>query len=211
MRKPKKATPFLDLPAQMRNRIYELTYKDTIAMLDGRGWWTKPLGLLGTCRQTRKQALNIFYEQSIFQASGAYTAYRFLSSVPSASIHFIQAIRISWLPSCMVSGNLTARTAARAQQMLAARLAQQGINVELSVFYVYLPHVSAEHAVPEFWSNDPRRDGGTGRPLERRAMFVNRGPLASSRTKIEGLFSLLPLSVILYTLYFSCHATFELD
>ena len=83
----KRPTTFLDLPAEIRNRIYELSVirgAFCIYTYGGRPWSTVldlygashiPLGLLQANRQIHLEAISILYGENIFMFPAEYGGY----------------------------------------------------------------------------------------------------------------------------------------
>ena len=66
---PTAKTPpcrFLDLPAELRNRIYRLTLLETQKIVISDHHKAKEPGLLSACRQIRQETLTLYYHENVF-------------------------------------------------------------------------------------------------------------------------------------------------
>jgi hypothetical protein len=67
---PSTGSPFMDLPGELKNRIYfyALVRKDNVE-ISAANWDTHQPALLKTCKQIRREALSIFYNENRVSAN----------------------------------------------------------------------------------------------------------------------------------------------
>ena len=83
----------LALPAELRNRIYELVLCETTTVLLDDGWgdlerslrcWRRP-ALFSTCRRTASEASPIYYSQNVFMFNNECDGLEWLEVIEPAS------------------------------------------------------------------------------------------------------------------------------
>ena len=93
---PAPSTPasrLFALPAELRNRIYELVLCEITTVLLGEGWaeverslrcWRRP-ALLSTCRQTASEASLVYYSENVFMFNNECDGLEWLELIEPAS------------------------------------------------------------------------------------------------------------------------------
>lgn len=100
-------SPFLRLPPELRNRIYEdLLVSEEVVGVTSLGYhqWTPP-SLLHTCHQIRSEASKLYYAANIFQIcsrwhqdrlEGAFEMQEWLHALCKPQQDMLRRIRIDW-------------------------------------------------------------------------------------------------------------------
>lgn len=115
MREDKTTFPILELPAELRNRIYEytLTEPEPIELPqrnpanakgvsakerkeDRKVPCLKEPPLLSTCRQIRRESLGIYFSCNIFEGFCINHCVSFLSNLSDEKLGMIRAVRLWW-------------------------------------------------------------------------------------------------------------------
>jgi hypothetical protein len=99
-------SPFLSLPAEIRNIIYDLALQgSTLEVFPDLQSQNRPqaLSLIHTCRQIRLEALKIFYMSNTFDFAYMVTHIpRFIRTVSSEACKVVRSIRINHHDACLV-------------------------------------------------------------------------------------------------------------
>ncbi|KAF7196551.1 hypothetical protein HII31_01921 [Pseudocercospora fuligena] len=91
-------TGFLDLPAELRNKVYNLALvkSRTIFIKDAKGKRRRP-ALLYTCRLIQAEASPIFYSTNSFQANSVASAALFLRGLNDQLLPLLRSLRATVL------------------------------------------------------------------------------------------------------------------
>jgi len=85
--------PLLELPAELRNRIWELVLHNTLARPIYIIHATRLPALLHTCRQTRSDIHDLFFSNATFQTNDATVATQVLSALSPKAHRVISEVR----------------------------------------------------------------------------------------------------------------------
>jgi hypothetical protein len=90
---PDQDCPFLDLPPELRNRIYDLVFSEFKLELVLSATQPRP-PLLRTCRQIRQEASSLYYARSFLVTCAEEICVPWLRSIPAEMRKHMRAVKL---------------------------------------------------------------------------------------------------------------------